>query len=451
MQENYAAIQDGLQAAPTLSAELREKLRAFVAPLALILDDHLDARLVRTFLQALEVLLCFRNRAHGLLLSELGAYLLSPQHAPAGTKRLSNLLRSNKWTSELIDRFLWSVAQERLEALTAVQDDGLVLWDESVVEKSESLQAEGLCPVRSSKAKRLQRIKPGYYHPPCGGPVFVPGLHWIALLLAGRSGPPVVAAMQWWSTRGERASTAREVQGALLTQLVAWGRRVVHIFDRGYSGAPWLGQLLTHNLRFVVRWPKGWYLHSTQGVACKAWQLTRGKRSQDQREIWDARHQGLRRMGVITVAVTHPEYQQPLWLVVCRSGGGREPWYLLTSDPIKTSEDAWKVVFAYARRWQIEMAFRYNKSELGMESPRLWTWEGRVRLLLMVTLCYGFLLSLLQAHLEPLRQWLLRHFCHRTGKRSQQVSAPLYRLRTALSRLWLEYPRTPELISESSG
>jgi len=111
-------------------------------------------------------------------------------------------------------------------------------------------------------------------------------------------------------------------------------------------------------------------------------------------------------------------------------------------------DDAWRVVLAYARRWQIEMCFRYNKSELGLESPRLWTWERREKLLLIVTLCYAFLLSLLAEELTPLRLWLLRHFCHRTGKRqrdrtqnAQSLSAvPLYRLRSAMSRLWLAYP-----------
>ena len=33
----------------------------------------------------LQALLLFRHRAHGLLLSELGAFLLDPEHAPAGT------------------------------------------------------------------------------------------------------------------------------------------------------------------------------------------------------------------------------------------------------------------------------------------------------------------------------------------------------------------------------
>ena len=94
---------------------------------------------------------------------------------------------------------------------------------------------------------------------------------------------------------------------------------------------------------------------------------------------------------------------------------------------------------AYARRWQIEMAFRLGKSELAMESPRLWSWERRVKLLLlllMVTLAYAFLLSLLENSAAWVRLWLLRHFCHRTGKRSRDVSAPLYRLRWAISRLW---------------
>jgi hypothetical protein len=40
-----------------------------------------------------------------LLLSELGAYLSSPHHAPAGTKRLSRLLHAPGWSSHLIEHF----------------------------------------------------------------------------------------------------------------------------------------------------------------------------------------------------------------------------------------------------------------------------------------------------------------------------------------------------------
>jgi hypothetical protein len=86
-----------------------------------------------------------------------------------------------------------------------------------------------------------------------------------------------------------------------------------------------------------------------------------------------------------------------------------------------------------------------------MESPRLWRWERREKLLLMVTLVYAFLLSLLEAALEMLRVWLLRYWCHRTGKRSREVAAPLYRLRSALSRLWQTYLPSPLTLRLSSG
>ena len=84
-----------------------------------------------------------------------------------------------------------------------------------------------------------------------------------------------------------------------------------------------------------------------------------------------------------------------LWLVVSRTGQGRHPWYLLTNEKIASVDDAWRVVFAYARRWQVEMCYRTCKTDLALESPRLWSWENRLKLLLMASLVYAFLLSLL--------------------------------------------------------
>ena len=64
-------------------------------------------------------------------------------------------------------------------------------------------------------------------------------------------------------------------------------------------------------------------------------------------------------------------------------------------------------MFAYARRWQIELTWRENKSELAFQSPRLWHWEPREKLLLLATLAYAFLLTLLAPFYEPLRRWRL--------------------------------------------
>lgn len=148
----------------------------------------------------------------------------------------------------------------------------------------------------------------------------------------------------------------------------------------------------------------------------------------------------------------HPEFpEEKLWLVVARSKGRSEPWYLLTNDPVTTVAEAWRLVRAYARRWQMEMAFRYTKSELAFESPRLWTWERRRKLLLLATLAYAFLLTLLREAWEPFRVWLLRQYCHRTGKRAREAPSPLYRLRTALGRLWLDFPARPSGLPQTPG
>jgi len=40
----------------------------------------------------------------GLLLSELGKYICGTAHAPAGTKRISNLLRSKNWNSDVLEK-----------------------------------------------------------------------------------------------------------------------------------------------------------------------------------------------------------------------------------------------------------------------------------------------------------------------------------------------------------
>jgi len=425
------------------SKEMERKCFELLQGLLAMLDENLDRRLVETFLGLVLVIVMHRNRAQGLLLSELGGYLKPAWQAPAGTKRISNLLRSKRWDANMVETYLWVQAQGRVEGLRDAGQPVLVIWDESVIEKPESLELEGLCAVRSSKAVRLKRIKPGYFNPPGGRPIFVPGYHWLQVLVAGMKGAPTVAAMAWWTSRGEEANDRRSVEAGLLRQAAeSWGQAVLHVWDRGFAGAPWLALAYVHALRFVLRWPKHYYLADELGQEKKAWLFTRGKRSWEHRLLWDARRRCYRKTGIVAVPVWDKNLAQPFWLVVARPGAGREPWYLLTNEPVCTPADAWKIVLAYARRWQVEMSLRFDKCELAFESPRLRRWETQRRLLLIATLAYAFLLSLLSC--DDLLDWLLSHWCHRTGKWSLRVKTPLYRLRSALSRLWLTHP--PPLI-----
>ncbi|MBV9231702.1 MAG: transposase, partial [Chloroflexi bacterium] len=308
-----------------------------------------------------------------------------------------------------------------------------------------------LGPVRSSKAQRLTHYKPGYTRPP-RRPIFVPGMNWLGLVLVGpkaRLGPPTMAAMRWWSRRGPHATTKRKLEAELLLDCVAaWGERVIHVFDRGFAESPWLRLCFALQQHLIVRWPHGDYLIDEKGQARKAWQIARGKRPWGKRQIWNAHLHRYIETSVLAFPVRHPDFAVPLWLVVSRQGKGRRPWYILTTEEVRTEEQAWRIVFAYARRWTIEGTWRFNKSELGIECPRLRQWDLCRKLLLMVTLAYAFLLTLMRQEKRAVRQWLLRHYCHRTGKKAREAKLPLYRLRLAVSRLWSAHPPHFECLAQ---
>ena len=382
-----------------------------------------------------------RHRNQGLLLSELGGYLLGGERAPAGTKRISNLMRSQGWEGGEIETYLWEQADQAIDQRLNPREDVYVIWDESVLEKPESLKAERLCAVRSSKSRRLMRIKPGYYNPPIGRPVFVPGLNWLQVVVTGLKGAPALAHIRFWTTRGDAKTTKRDEEFKLLREVAQrWGRSVIHLWDRGFAGAPWLGWVILFKVRFIVRWQKNYKLIAPDGRELKAWECSRGKRSMDHRMIYDARRRCERKTGIVFLPVRVPGFPDfPLTLVVSRPGKGRKPWYLITHEPVSNVDEAWRIVLAYNRRWQIEVSIRYSKSELAFESPRLLQWQRRSKLLAIAALVQAFLFSLLDECFQTLRTWLLDHWCHRTGKRSRSATAPLYRLRLALSLLWLAF------------
>jgi len=422
------------------SRVLQDELFVFLKPLLNRLNKGIDRRLVNTFFGLVIAILVHRHRNNGLLLSELGVYLLGPERCRAGTKRISNLLHSTMWKTKTIERFLWQRGTQHVEELRARAEEALVLWDESVIEKPESFSAERLCPVKSSKALRLKRIKPGYFNPPGGRPVFVPGFNWLQILVIGRKGAPTLAHFAWWTTRGEYTTNKRELEKHVFRKINwLWGQDLLHIWDRGFAGTPWLTTAFRYAARFIMRWPKNYKLLDQHGRSRKPGELSKGKRSWEHRLLWDARRRCKRKVGIIAFPVFDCEHQHPLWVVIARRKH-QPPWYLLTTKIIRSAQDAWSIVHAYARRWQVEMSIRYSKTELAFESPRLTAWQQRKKLLLIATLCYAFILSLLSSNFTMLREWLLFTFCHRTRKRSRNTPAPLYRLRLALHFLWLSHP-----------
>lgn len=121
------------------SREVADKCWQYLKPFLEQLHKLVDRRLVKTFLDLVLVILMHRNRNTGLLLSELGDHLLGGERGPAGVKRIASLIHSLKWDSSLILNYLWKVGDEKVKELVGQKEEAYAIWDESVLEKSESL------------------------------------------------------------------------------------------------------------------------------------------------------------------------------------------------------------------------------------------------------------------------------------------------------------------------
>jgi Transposase DDE domain len=438
MSTQYRTVEPAQQINEEKSQEIAKQLEEYLNPLLICLDAYLDKRLVKTLVQAIAAIVMFRNQEQGLNLSELGSYITKASQAPAGTKRVDRLLISPKWSKEVIDEILLQQADQQKQTMEAAGEQLISIWDGSVIENPSSEQVEGMCAVVSSTAKNLRKSKKGAFNKPGGRPTVVLGVELIGGILLGNSDIPILTNMKRWTRKGEMGSTQREEEEKILEKLAhLWGKTVIHVFDRGYAGAPWLKRLIAYDIQFVIRWKKKHLFYNAKGEKMPLSQMGRGKRSWGHKLLWDFKKRAYVKTGVVAVPVWHGETEKPLWVVIVRQKG--EPWYLITDIAIETEEQAWNIVFIYRRRWKIETCFRYEKCELALETIRLMQWEKREKLFLLVTLAYSFLLSLLSDTCKTVREWVLRFYCHRTGKRLRESVVPIYRLRWAISRLWLDF------------
>ncbi len=163
-----------------------------------------------------------------------------------------------------------------------------------------------------------------------------------------------------------------------------------------------------------MRWRSSYQLVNTKGELKKAYLHSVGKKARYDKEFIDRKTKNTFTLKLLYSTVTLPDSpenslteknpaEKKLTLLVCRRKRKGQPWYLLTDQAIDNEQQAWDLVAAYQRRWQIEEAFRFNKSELAMESPRLWFWENRLKLMMIMGAddgCSGAWISLIDSQIR---------------------------------------------------
>ena len=238
------------------------------------------------------------------------------------------------------------------------------------MEKPESWSVEGLCSVWSSKAKRLTRIRRGFYHPPKHR-ICVPGFKWTGVFLSHVGGIPRVCQMSWWTTRGKFKEDPDNIIYLLLKKIRQQIQdSVVHVMDRGYANEKIIRYLLTFEQEFIIRWKKNIMLTHPQKGKKKTHLLARSFKAKARKVVWDKQRKQHKLISIAWGKVNHPQYpDNQFHLIIVRDKKNyNSPLYILTSLNIENPKQAWEILFSYMHRWEAEQGFRFLKAEMGLES-----------------------------------------------------------------------------------
>ncbi len=149
---------------------------------------------------------------------------------------------------------------------------------------------------------------------------------------------------------------------------------ILHILDRGYASAWTIEWMLYFEQDFLIRWKKNILLIHPQKGTKQTHQIARSLKNTAKKLVFDNQRKITKHICIAFCPVIHPEFpDQQLYLLVVRDKKGQQsPMYLLTNCPIVNNKQAWEMMHSYMHRWNIEQSFRVGKSELWLESPRLW-------------------------------------------------------------------------------
>jgi transposase len=269
-------------------------------------------------------------------------------------------------------------------------------------------------------------------------------MEWSASVLTSETDTPSVCQMSWWTTKGNHRTCRDDVFYTMLrrvSSMIKWcNAAVCHVFDRGYASASTLEKMFNFNLTFILRFKSNILLKDQEGIIKNTYRFSVGKRAFSSRRFLDKERGGHRKVSILYVPVTHPEWDdKQLYLVIVRDKTNKtEPMYLLTNELVDTVGMAWAIFKRYMKRWDIEQTFRAAKSSLAIQSLRLWFWENRLKLLFIVTLVLDFLLHIISKH----KDWgnnIIQTWRPRTGKKHkrQKYRFPFYELRAAIALLLL--------------
>lgn len=322
------------------------------------------------------------------LLSKIGRALEEPYELIQTEKRLSRGLKSPRYDDEAVEEdYLKLVAP--------------TLRDERYPRPTISVDITDIAKPRARKMPYLATVHDGSKNE------LADGYSIISLEAVGERGRRLPLLTRLFS------SVSPEYLSQTVTSLDAVAKVRPHVpddalwvFDSGFDGHEYFERLRELKISFAVRlkFSNNRTLYTPQGktdvqhLAASLPRLhTHRPRREGKKASWFLQVGWIRDVRLPHYTPSGDPAKSKLgkvrYSVVVASGGliGQEPLAIITTEDVRSNEDAVRVVDAYLAHWGIEEANRFTKQGFDLENVRALTWTGLKRMVQLVQLAYGFL------------------------------------------------------------
>ena len=296
------------------------------------------------------------SRNQSVLLSDIARALDEDINLRYTIERLSNHL-------ENIENRELDILRKNFNQLVLknIDEQPLVLLDDSEIIKKYGKKFEDLCMVRDASSLR-DDIYPGYHI--CE-----------ATVVTKNEKQPISLYSHIYSTESKEFKSMNDETLKSIEYIKSViEKRCTFVCDRGYDANVYYDYFLCKNESrddFVIRLKENRTL-LFKGKSKKVGEIAKKRKGKIKMNMYFSKEN--KEVYVSHTRVELPSHKgKPLYLVIVYGLSEENPMMLLKNKAIRNKNDVHKIVRAYMNRWRIEENFRFKKQQYGFENMRVRT------------------------------------------------------------------------------
>lgn len=307
-------------------------------------------------------------KGKSVLLSNIARALEEPIDTIQTIKRLSNRMGEFHEEGKLLKNY------EEMIKPFLIENDNLVLVDNSEVVKPSASKMEALGRVRDGSTGRIEN---GYWT-----------TNIIAVAPKTKHPISVYSHLYSSSESGFISENEETYKGFRYVDQLLGEKKATFVMDRGYDNIEVMKKVLNQEDNFIIRLKKNRHLlYQSKKLSVHDLAIRRkGKinfRSEIKGTVYD--------LKVSHITVEIPSLKGEKLTMVVVYGYGKEPMVLLTNKRVKKKAEVLSILKAYITRWRIEEMFRVQKQEFQLEAIQVESLTRLRRMFLLVSIMITFM------------------------------------------------------------